>query len=54
MKDIIEINLMRFFSKMGALTSFTVLAIYFEKWWIIFFSLLFWYSDDLKLELEDE
>lgn len=33
---------LQFAMKMGSLTAFTTLAIVFECWWIIFFTLLFW------------
>ena len=43
-KTIIKIYWIDFAKKMGALTAFTTLAIVFEHWWIIFFSILFWGS----------
>ena len=41
-KTIIKIYLIDFAKKMGSLSAFTTLAIVFEYWWIIFFSILFW------------
>ena len=33
---------LEFATKIGSLTSFTILAIVFNHWWIILFALLFW------------
>ena len=43
-KTIIKIYWIDFAKKMGSLIAFTTLAIVFEYWWIIFFSILFWGS----------
>ena len=37
-----KITLMCFIRNSIALICFTILAIIFRKWWIIFFALIFW------------
>ena len=37
-----EIYLIAMVKNIVALICFTILAIVFNKWWIVFFSLLFW------------
>lgn len=37
-----KIYLMAMVKNIVALICFTILAIVFNKWWIVFFSLLFW------------
>lgn len=41
-KTIIKIYWIDFIKKMMSLIAFTILAIVFEYWWIIFFAILFW------------
>lgn len=41
-KTIIKIYWIDFVKKMMSLIAFTILAIVFEYWWIIFFVILFW------------
>lgn len=39
-----KIYLVAMIKNIVALICFTILAIVFNKWWIVFFSLLFWSS----------
>ena len=43
-----KIYLMAMVKNIVALICFTILAIVFNKWWIVFFSLLFWSSIESK------
>lgn len=42
--EYIVILLLTLLKNLGALASFTILAIHFNKWWIVFGSTLFWSS----------
>lgn len=43
-----KIYLMAMVKNIVALICFTILAIVFNKWWIIFFSIIFWSSITTK------
>lgn len=49
-KSVLLAYLMILVQKIIVLGCFTVLAIIFNKWWIIFFSLLFWPSRNVESE----
>lgn len=48
MKDEYKIALLVILKNIVALICFTILAIVFNKWWIVFFSLLFYSSITIK------
>ena len=50
MTDELKLYLMCFIRNVITLICFTILAIVFHKWWIIFFSLIFWISVEDKEE----
>lgn len=49
-----KIYLMAMVKNIIALICFTILAIVFNKWWIVFFSLLFWSFVTAKNESGDK
>ena len=44
MRDELKLYLICFTINVISLICFTTLAIVFQKWWIVFFALLFWCS----------
>lgn len=49
-KSVLLAYLMKLVQKIIVLGCFTALAIMFNKWWIVFFSLLFWPSSKVEIE----
>ena len=50
MKDVTKIVIIRELTNIVMIICFTILSIIFNKWWIIFFDILFYRSGNISME----